>query len=112
MLVSNTIIPYAYADIDTVAIGKSLDPIISQIITPIILFAFGIAVFMFIWGVVEMIRKADEPEARSTGWKHILFGAIGIVIMLSAWGIVYLVSNTLKGVKDSANSGNVINPAQ
>ena len=98
MFVSSIIIPYAYAAVDAAAFGKVLDPVISNIVTPIVLFALGVGVFVFVWGVIEMIRNADNPTAITTGKNHILFGSIGIVIMLSAWGIIYLVSNTLKGL--------------
>jgi hypothetical protein len=83
MLATYIFIPYAYAAVDAAAFGKALDPIITQIVTPIVLFAFGIGVFMFVWGVIEMIRKADDPAARSTGWKHIL-------LVLSEWLLCYL----------------------
>ena len=111
MLVFNIFIGNAYAAVDAVAFGKVLDPIISQIVNPIVLFAFGIGVFVFVWGVIELIRNADDPAARTTGRNHILFGAIGMVIMFSAWGIIYLISNTLKEVNTTATSSNTINPA-
>ncbi len=91
-------IPEAQAAVDAVAFGKVLDPVISQIVMPVVLFLFGVGVFVFVFGIVELIRKADDPSARTTGRNHMLYGAIGMVIMLSAWGIIRLVSNTLMGI--------------
>jgi hypothetical protein len=52
---------------------------------------------MFVWGVVQMIINANDPDARSRGQQHMLYGSIGVVIMLCAWAVVYIISNTVKG---------------
>lgn len=111
MLVSNIFISTAHAALDTAAFGRAVNPVINEIVNPIILFIFGLAVLFFVYGVVQMIMHADDPTARATGRNHMLYGAIGMFIMISAWGIIGLISNTLKGVKSNATSGNTINSA-
>jgi len=90
--------PKANAAVDAAAFGKVLDPVISNVVYPIIWLLFAVGIFMFAWGVAQMIMKADDVTARDEGKRHMLWGAIGMFIMVSAWGIVYLVSNTIKGI--------------
>lgn len=78
------------------AIQTALNPIIVNIVHPILIFLISLGVFMFGYGVIQMIMNAESAEARSKGQKHMLFGAIGMVIMVSAWGIISFVANTLK----------------
>jgi hypothetical protein len=88
----------AYAASDpTTAFAGVVDPIISNIVNPLIMLMFAVAIIIFVWGVVEMIMKGDDSSARSQGQSHMLYGVIGMAIMLSAWGIVYFISNTISG---------------
>ncbi|MEK9177937.1 MAG: hypothetical protein AAB777_02330 [Patescibacteria group bacterium] len=89
---------HAQTAVDPVVFGKVLDPIISNIVYPVIwvLFAFGIFVFAF--GIVEMIIKGDNADARKQGQKHMLAGVFGMFIMISAWGIIRLIASTIKGI--------------
>lgn len=98
-----SIFPTAYAAFDAAAFGGIVNPVIEQIVYPVIYVIFSLAVVVFVYGVVEMIIK-DDADARKKGRYHILAGVIGMFIMVSAWGIIYLVSDTLKGVKNQANS--------
>lgn len=77
------------------ALSTILTPIINNIIEPGLLFLFGLAFVYFVWGVFKLIRAADSPEERTTGWMHILYSAIGMFIMLGAYGILRLIANTL-----------------
>ena len=77
------------------AIGTVLDPIIDNIVNPVIEVLFVVGLFVFVWGVVEMIIKGASPEARKTGQYHMLAGAFGMFIMLSAWGIIRLIASTI-----------------
>ena len=91
-------ISYAEAAIDATEFGRVIDPIMDHVVKPAImlLVLFGIVVFVF--GVVEMLVKGEDAEARSKGKMHMLWGVVGIFIMLSAWGIIYVISNTIKGI--------------
>ena len=77
------------------ALSSALTPIINNVVEPCILFLFGAAFVYFVWGVYKMIRDADSPEGRTTGWMHILYSAIGMFIMLGAYGIIRLIANTI-----------------
>lgn len=113
MSLSDILVPRlreVHAAVDSAAFGKVVNPVITEIIYPIIYVVFGLAVLVFAYGIIEMIIKGNDPGARKTGQTHMLFGAIGMFIMVSAWGLIYLVSDTLKGVNSAAtgNSNNQI----
>lgn len=76
-------------------VGTLITKIMNVIVMPLI---EGLAVFtilIFIWGVVDLIRHADEPDARRTGERHVLWGIIGITIMVSAYAIVRVIAATM-----------------
>ena len=90
------IIPTAHAAVDMTAFGNVVKPIISGIVYPVVELLFGIAVVVFVYGVLKMVIRGDDEEARSSGKNSILWGTVGMFIMVSAWGIIYLISNTMK----------------
>ena len=67
--------------------------IISDLLNPLIAVLIGVAVVVFLWGIVEFIAKAGSEEARTTGKKHIIWGLIGLAIMISVFGIINILSN-------------------
>ena len=69
--------------------------IVVNIITPIVLLLYGVALVFFIWGLINFIRGADNEEARSTGQKHMLWGIVGLFIMTSAYAIMCMIARTL-----------------
>lgn len=95
-----TFVTPAYAaDSSTVqAFGNALNPIIQHIVEPLLLLVFAIAIFVFVFGIFEMVWKGTDADAREKGRWHMLGGLIGMVIMLSAWGIINLVANTVKSI--------------
>lgn len=65
----------------------------SYIFYPIIGFMFAIAVVMFIYGIVEYMLGAENPEKRDAGKKHMIWGVVGMFVMLSAYGIMNVLSH-------------------
>jgi uncharacterized membrane protein len=94
-----SIVPTAYAAVDAQAFGKIIDPIISHIVVPIVQLMFAVAIIVFVYGVIQMVIKGEDAEARAKSKMSIMGGLIGMLIMLSAWGIIYLISNTVSGIK-------------
>jgi uncharacterized membrane protein len=80
------------------AFEKAIQPIITYILNPIIMLVFAVALFVFVYGVIEMISKAGDEDARSKGRWHIFGGVVGMFIMLSAWGLINLVANTVNSL--------------
>ena len=56
---------------------------------------FGLAILLFIWGLIGFFKGSEDTEARKTGRNHILYGVIGIGIMISVYGIINFVYDTL-----------------
>lgn len=81
-----------------IAYAKSFDAIVFDInrtiLNPLIQFSFVIAFVIFIWGIAEYIRNANNPEARQKGQKHMMWGIIGLVIMIGVYGILNILINT------------------
>lgn len=74
----------------------------TQIIAPIILLLFVLALVLFFWGLIDFIRggnsgeseKKEKAGTKQAGREHMLWGIIGIFIMVSAWGIITIITNT------------------
>ena len=74
---------------------KLLKNIEKQIIEPLLVFMIGLALVYFIWGVFEYLKNGDEPDARSKGASHMIWGIIGLTIMVSVFGIMRIIINTI-----------------
>jgi hypothetical protein len=72
-----------------------LQKIADNIINPAIVLLFAFALLVFLWGVLQFVRGADNSEARVTGGKHIMYGIIGMAIMISAFGILRFITSSL-----------------
>jgi len=68
---------------------------ISRFIIPLL---FGVAILVFIWGVVQFIAHADNEEKRTQGRNFMVYGIISLFVMVTIWGLVNVLSNTF-GVK-------------
>lgn len=67
----------------------------AQILAPIVtLLALG-AFVLFVWGIVEFIRGANNVEARQKGQQHILWGLVGLVIIFGANAIIRIIAATV-----------------
>ena len=75
------------------AFSTFLTQLETQILTPIITLLAFAAFIIFIWGVIEYIRNADNDEARSLGQQHILWGLIGLVILFGADAFVAIIGS-------------------
>ncbi len=64
------------------------------ILNPAIILMFGIALTVFLWGMVEFLTKADQAEDRETGKQHMLWGVVGMAIMFSVYALLHFIQNT------------------
>ena len=72
-----------------------LNKISDQIINPIILLLFVLALLYFIWGVARYVIKADSDEQREQGKQHMIWGIVGMIIMVAVYGIIAIIKNTI-----------------
>lgn len=78
-------------------LGEFLANLNTVVIRPGLLLLFGVAFVIFIWGLVEFIRNADDSDGRETGKKSIMWGLVGMVIMISVYGIIRIAYGTIGG---------------
>lgn len=76
-----------------------LERFIDAVITPVIYFLFVVALFVFMWGVFQMMYHADDESERKQGRQNILWGVIGFVIMVGVYGLIRIVTGTF-GIPD------------
>ena len=79
----------AHASFDSV-----LGSIITEIINPLIIFLFALAIMFFLYGVLEFILHQDNEEAKTKGRSHMIWGVIGITIMVGVWSILSFIIKT------------------
>ncbi len=84
----------AYAD----GVDNLLYKLNAKIINPLIELSFIVALVVFLWGVLQFIRGANNEEARAKGKDHMLWGFVGFLIMFGVFGIINLLTRTL-GIK-------------
>lgn len=66
-----------------------------EILAPIITLIALAAFVIFVWGLVDFIRGADDTEKRKTGQLHMIWGIIGLVIIFGANAIVAMIRATV-----------------
>ena len=79
-------------------VGEIIGVVSSDILRPIILVLFALALVLFFWGMIEFMVNADNEEKRSVGKSHMLWGLIGLVIMFSVNGIVQILINFVQSI--------------
>lgn len=67
---------------------------IQTFITNAIPVLIGIAVLLFIWGVVTFVMAGDDAERRTQARNRIIWGVVSIFVILSVWGLVNILLNT------------------
>lgn len=80
--------------------AKTFDEIVFDvnrtILNPLIQFAFLIAFVVFLWGMIEFLRNANNAEKRKEGQNHILWSVVGFSIMLGVYGIIKILIGTFE----------------
>ncbi len=87
----------AYADFNSF-----LRNVNQQIINPLIVFLFALAVVYFLYGLVEFIANGANDEKKTIGKSHMLWGIVGLTIMMGVWTILGIITNTLN-ISDQVN---------
>lgn len=50
----------------------------------------GIAVLVFIYGVIKFVLRAPDTKERENGRQFMIWGIVGLFVIVSVWGIVNL----------------------
>ena len=75
-------------------ITELLRRVSENILNPLLLAMFLVAVAYFVFGLVSFIANAGSEEARSKGKSHMLWSIVGMVIMISAYAILAMVTGS------------------
>ncbi|OGJ05811.1 hypothetical protein A2456_01705 [Candidatus Nomurabacteria bacterium RIFOXYC2_FULL_36_19] len=72
-----------------------------EIINPLILFLFALALVYFLYGLFEFIANGANDEKKTTGKSHMLWGVVGLTIMMGVWFILGVIMSTfnIEGIK-------------
>ncbi len=65
-----------------------------EIIQNVIPIIIGLAVLVFIWGVLQYV-VSKEDAGKEDGKKYMLWGIIALFVMVSVWGLVNLLQRTI-----------------
>lgn len=87
----------AYADFNSF-----LGHVNTEIINPLIVFLFALAMVYFLYGLFEFIANGSNDEKKTTGKSHMIWGIIGLTIMMGVWAILGVIVNTL-GIEGQIN---------
>ena len=69
--------------------------ITDEILKPLIPLIIGLAVVVFLWGVLRFIMAAGDQKKREEGRNFIIWGLVGITVMISIWGLVKILTDSL-----------------
>lgn len=86
---------------------KIITKINQNIINPIIVILFAIAMLYFLFGILQyLVKSKSDPAAISAGAKHMGWGLFGMFVMISVFGFLQLIINTFPidtGTIDNVN---------
>lgn len=86
----------AEAAVSATAFGTVINPIMTNLIDPLVGLAFAVALVVFVYGIIQMMIHDSDAEGHRMGRVSMISGLVGMFIMVSAWGIIQLISNTVK----------------
>lgn len=70
--------------------------VLGDILSPLEVVIFGLAIAYFLWGITKYILHADDVKERAEGKKMMIYGVIALAVIVSIWGFVNILSNTFQ----------------
>ena len=67
---------------------------IRELINSIIPLIIGVAVLVFLWGLVQYVTAGADEEKKAAARGIIIYGIIIIFVMTAVWGFVRILSTT------------------
>lgn len=66
------------------------------VINPLIIVGFVLALFYFLWGMIDFLKnRQNAAEKSNQGKDHMMYGIFGMIIMVSAFAIMRFLANTI-----------------
>jgi flagellar biogenesis protein FliO len=66
-----------------------------KIIENLTVLGSGVALFLFLWGVVKYFTNSDSAAKRSESVQTITYGLIALFVLVAVWGLVKLLQESL-----------------
>lgn len=70
--------------------------IITNILKPVTWLILSLAVVYFLWNIMQIIRKSDQPGELDKLKSQATWGIVAIFVMVSLWGLVNILINTFQ----------------
>ncbi|MFA6254082.1 MAG: hypothetical protein WC640_02370 [Candidatus Paceibacterota bacterium] len=74
---------------------KLLDNIKAFVVDPVILLLFGLALVIFLYGLVMFLWQGDTVKNSTEGRDKIIWGLVGMAVMASVYGFLEVISKTI-----------------
>jgi hypothetical protein len=75
-----------------------LTNIITQVFSPLYQVAVGVTILYFLYGVARYVVELNNPDSKTTGRSHLLWGLVGLFIVLSVGGILSFLNGSLNSM--------------
>lgn len=75
------------------SLNASIDSV-NRIINAVIPVVIGIAVLLFLVGILQYVTAGGDEEKRAAARGMIIFGIIALFVMVTVWGFVRILANT------------------
>jgi uncharacterized membrane protein len=72
-----------------------LSKLVVNIVNPILRIGMIAALVVFLYGMFGFIRNGDQPDKRTEGQQHMLWGVIGLAIIVSAFAIIRIIVGSI-----------------
>ena len=72
-----------------------LENIKQFIVDPVILLLFGLALVIFLFGLVQFLWQGDTDKNSQVGRDKVIWGLVGMAIMASVYGFLHVIVNTI-----------------
>ncbi|MEX0910307.1 MAG: hypothetical protein WDZ73_00950 [Candidatus Paceibacterota bacterium] len=76
----------------------------SNILNPLAALLIGVALLVFLWGVVKYVASGADATKRKEGGALMAYGIFGLFVMVSVWGLVNFVSVSFFGSSGPAGA--------
>lgn len=96
----------AYASVDSF-----ISNVNREIINPLIVLLFALALVFFLYGVFEFLSNAENDEKKTKGKSHMIWGIVGLTIMMGVWFILGVIMDTfnIKGIDPQKGTVELVN---
>lgn len=83
---------------------------VGLILNSLVPLAIGLAVVLFLFGVIKYVTSGDSEESRKSGRQMMLWGIIGLFVMVSVWGLVQVLTASSGVVQGGTGTAPMIPP--